>query len=56
MKTARALPLPRAIAYCHWHRGLSDTARLVQAGLAGRLFACERCRLKHKLTPIADQP
>lgn len=47
---------PRAIAWCSWHRGLSDTARLVQLGEAGRLFACRGCRLKHGLAPLADQP
>ncbi|UUU25692.1 hypothetical protein [Streptomyces sp. DSM 40750] len=47
---------PRLIAWCSWHRGLSDTARLVQVGTAGKLFACERCRLANDLVPLADQP
>lgn len=47
---------PRLIAWCSWHSGLSDTARLVQLGEAGRLFACERCRIAHNLVPLADQP
>ncbi|MDX2515471.1 hypothetical protein PV355_09995 [Streptomyces stelliscabiei] len=47
---------PRTIAYCSWHNGLSDTARLVQTGEAGKLFACERCRIAHDLAPLADQP
>jgi hypothetical protein len=46
---------PRLIAWCSWHGGLSDTARLVQAGTAGRLFACERCRIAHGLVALADQ-
>ncbi|MDX2521391.1 hypothetical protein PV355_40690 [Streptomyces stelliscabiei] len=46
---------PRTIAYCSWHNGLSDTARLVQVGEAGKLFACERCRIAHDLVPLADQ-
>lgn len=54
--TSRDTDLPRAVAWCSWHRGLSDTARLVQLGEAGRLFACRGCRLKHGLTPLADQP
>lgn len=47
---------PRLIAWCSWHSGLSDTVRLVQVGEAGRLFACERCRIAHGLAPLADQP
>jgi hypothetical protein len=47
---------PRLIAWCSWHSGLSDTARLVQVGEGGRLFACERCRIAHDLAPLADQP
>ncbi|MDX3831410.1 hypothetical protein [Streptomyces europaeiscabiei] len=47
---------PRAIAWCSWHGGLSDTARLVQVGEAGKLFACARCRHAHDLAPLADQP
>lgn len=51
----------RAIGWCHWHNGLSDTIRLVQAveqgaGFGGDLFACASCRQKHRLTPIGDQP
>lgn len=56
-------PAPRTVAYCNWHRGLSDTARLVQlpadqgsgSGAPG-LFACAPCREKHRLTPVGDQP
>ena len=47
---------PRGVAYCSWHKGLSDTARLIQTGSAGRLFACEKCRTRYRLAPIADQP
>ncbi|MFI2041018.1 hypothetical protein ACIOK4_44805 [Streptomyces bottropensis] len=47
---------PRLIAYCSWHGGLSDTARLVQSGPAGKLFACERCRTALGLVALADQP
>jgi hypothetical protein len=46
---------PRTIAYCSWHKGLSDTARLIQVGEPGKLFACERCRLAHGLVPLEDQ-
>lgn len=56
-------PPPRTVAYCNWHRGLSDTARLVRlpadqgsgSGTPG-LFACARCRQQHDLTPLEDQP
>ena len=47
---------PRTIAWCHWHSGLSDTARPVQKGPAGVLSACAKCRVKHGLTPLGDQP
>ncbi|MFI2714854.1 hypothetical protein ACH5AI_00720 [Streptomyces collinus] len=51
----------RSIAWCSWHKGLSDTARLVgvhehAADLGGNLFACQKCREMYGLTPIADQP
>jgi hypothetical protein len=52
----------RPIAYCSWHRGLSDTALLVQmdnepaSGPNGGLYyACTNCRQQHRLTPIGDQ-
>lgn len=56
-------PAPRAIAYCHWHKGLSDTARLIRIpadqgsghGTPG-LFACAGCCQKRGLTPLGDQP
>ncbi|MFD9116220.1 hypothetical protein ACFU6M_06045 [Streptomyces bottropensis] len=46
---------PRTIAWCSWHKGLSDTARLVQVGEAGKLFACDRCRIAYDLVPYADR-
>ena len=46
---------PRTIAHCHWHNGLSDTARPIQKGPAGILFACAKCRVKHGLTALGDQ-
>lgn len=53
-------PGPRSIAWCHWHNGLSDTARLVRVHeqattFGGALFACAKCRLQHNLLPIGDQ-
>lgn len=51
----------RPIAYCSWHRGLSDTALLVRiqqeaaSGPGGLLYACASCRQQHGLTPIGDQ-
>lgn len=57
MKTDNAPPqAPASIAWCSWHGSLSDTARLVQTGEAGRLFACAGCRIKYQLTPLGDQP
>ncbi|MEV4863294.1 hypothetical protein [Streptomyces ossamyceticus] len=50
----------RPIAYCNWHQGLSDTARLIRVeeaatGPGGLLYACDLCQQKHGLTPLADQ-
>lgn len=56
MDTGQDIEVPRTIAYCSWHSGLSDTARLIQIGEAGKLFACERCRIAYDLVPLADQP
>jgi hypothetical protein len=53
-------PGPRPIAYCNWHRGLSDTALLVRiteegsGGENGMLYACQNCRTQHGLTPLAE--
>ena len=55
MDTGQDTELPRLIAWCHWHDGLSDTARLMQVGEAGNLFACERCRIAHGLVPLAER-
>jgi hypothetical protein len=46
----------RTIAWCSWHNGLSDTARLVQTGPDGHRFACDGCRESYRLSPLADQP
>lgn len=52
----------RALAYCSWHQGYSDTTRLVQMTDQGSgpgapgLFACADCRENFRLTPVADQP
>lgn len=45
---------PRAIAWCSWHNGLSDTTRLIHPGPDGHLFACNRCRQAYELTPIGQ--
>ena len=51
---------PRGMAWCAWHDGLSDTARLIQAveaatGSGGNQFACAGCRESYGLIPLADQ-
>jgi hypothetical protein len=53
----------RRPAWCSWHDGLSDTAVLVQVRddsatgpNGGLLYACDRCRQAHALTPLTDQP
>lgn len=53
-------PAPRRVAYCSWHRGLSDTAVLVRiheqaTTFGGSLLACAPCREQHSLTPLGDQ-
>ncbi|GAA5033246.1 hypothetical protein [Streptomyces siamensis] len=47
--------------WCHWHRGHSQTARLVQiieqsSGPGAGLYACAPCREQRGLTPVADRP
>lgn len=58
-ETSRTTPPARTIAYCSWHRGYSDTCRLVQQEDAGTmgpagLFACADCRNSFELLPVAD--
>lgn len=52
----------RPIAYCSWHKGLSDSALLVQMNdeaasgpNGGLLYACAPCRQQHDLTPFGDK-
>ncbi|MFJ5638574.1 hypothetical protein [Streptomyces sp. NPDC093223] len=52
---------PRAIGWCHWHKGLGEGLRLIQvveasSGPGARMFACGRCCTRFSLTPFADQP
>jgi hypothetical protein len=47
--------------WCHWHRGSSGTARLVQiieqaSGPGAGLYACAPCREQRGLVPVADIP
>jgi hypothetical protein len=48
--------------WCHYHRGPSQTARLVRViksesgGPGGGLYACAPCREQRGLTPVADIP
>lgn len=53
---------PNSFAYCSWHKGYSDTARLVRVieqgsgvGAGSGLFACADCREANRLVPLADQ-
>ncbi|WP_432104881.1 hypothetical protein [Streptomyces sp. bgisy091] len=46
--------------HCHWHRGPSGTAVLVQiieqcSGPGAGLYACAPCREQRGLVPLADQ-
>ena len=52
--------IPSSFAWCSWHKDFSRTCRLVRideqgSGSGGGQFACEPCRDKHGLTPVADQ-
>lgn len=53
---------PTNYAYCSWHQGYSDTARVVQVQDQGSAFgtpglhACADCRDVYSLIPLADQP
>ncbi|NJP70057.1 hypothetical protein [Streptomyces sp. C1-2] len=58
--TASSTNRPRGYAYCAWHRGLSQSAVLVQiieqgSGPGAGLYACATCRAQHHLTPVTDQ-
>lgn len=49
-----------SFAYCSWHKGYSDTTRLVKiieqgSGPGAGLFACADCRKVNRLVPVADQ-
>ncbi len=51
---------PRS-GWCHWHKGPSGTAVLVQvieqnSGPGAALYACAPCREQRGLVPIAEQP
>ncbi|MEU9371249.1 hypothetical protein AB0D78_08240 [Streptomyces avermitilis] len=54
--TERGTDVPRGVAWCAWHEGLSDSARLVQDAAGNRRFACRSCRRSYDLVPIADAP
>lgn len=57
--SAEKSPRPR---WCHWHEGLSDSSLLVRiheqgSGTGGgMLYACQLCRTKHHLVPLAERP
>lgn len=58
---AVAQATPTSWAWCAWHRGMSNTARLVRiieqsSGPGAGLFACASCREVNDLVPVADQP
>lgn len=55
LQTGTETEEPRSIAWCGWHNGLSDTTRLIQTSPNGQRFACQLCRQKYNLTPLADQ-
>jgi hypothetical protein len=52
----------RRPAWCSWHGRLSYTALLVRVteegsgGDNGMYYACQSCRTKHDLVPLAERP
>lgn len=57
--TGRRRPTARP-AWCSWHKGLADTAQLIQVteaatGPGGVLYACQGCRTAWRLTPLAER-
>ncbi|WP_063775812.1 hypothetical protein [Streptomyces odonnellii] len=45
--------------WCHYHRGPSETAVLVEiievgSGAGGSVYACAPCREQHWLTPVSE--
>jgi hypothetical protein len=60
-QTTEAGDSPPRYAYCHWHKGLSSSAVLVQiieqqSGPGASLYACGPCRVQYRLTPVSEQP
>ncbi|MFK0151217.1 hypothetical protein ACIQVK_03930 [Streptomyces sp. NPDC090493] len=57
---ADARTIPRPIGWCHWHKGLGEDIRLIQAleqgsGKGASFFACPRCRDRFNLSPLGEQ-
>ncbi|MFG2311179.1 hypothetical protein ACGFS9_21290 [Streptomyces sp. NPDC048566] len=62
-RTDARTPTGEATGYgwCHWHRGHSQTARLIQiieqaSGPGAGLYACAPCREQRGLTAYSDRP
>ncbi|MEU6244819.1 hypothetical protein [Streptomyces sp. NPDC047024] len=54
-------PTPTPQGWCNWHKGIGPDARVTRAieggsGPGYTLSACARCREKHGIIPLADQP
>ncbi|NEA61378.1 hypothetical protein [Streptomyces sp. SID12488] len=62
MTPSNSAPEHGSFAWCSWHNGYSDDARLVRmieqgsgVGAGSNLFACTPCRETNGLAPVADQ-
>ncbi|WP_335933975.1 hypothetical protein [Streptomyces sp. PTD5-9] len=64
--TAQPRPQPVPViadsetSWCHWHRGPSGTAALIEiveqgSGPGAALYACAPCREQRRLVPYGEQ-
>lgn len=61
MSTSSSVAAFAAADWCHWHKGPSGTAVLVDvieqaSGPGAGLYACAPCREQRGLVPLAEQP
>ncbi|WP_406146681.1 hypothetical protein [Streptomyces anulatus] len=61
MTTPSNTAAPAPFGWCHWHKGPSGTAVMVDlveqnSGPGAGLYACAPCREQRSLVPVIEQP
>ncbi|MFF9076400.1 hypothetical protein ACF1FX_08270 [Streptomyces sp. NPDC014646] len=63
VRPVRPVPGPGTAetGWCHWHKGPSGTATLIEiveqgSGPGAGVYACAPCREQRRLVPYSDQP